>query len=278
MNETQPGEYDIEVGEETQETEESQQNQEVEPEGQEADSDPSPDTGENQEKQITFSAEQQRIFDEAVGKKVFKLREKEREAEALKRQLEEIQAQMPQATRPVVPDLPDPFAHSDQEYRQRIQARERAISEAAAYDARQQLVYAQQRQAEQEAARMQQEALQEQVKVYSQRAASLGVKAEELQVAGNIVAQFGIDDALVNYILQDDQGPLITKYLSQNLMELENIRSLPPTMAAVRIATQVKAKAATLKPKLNQAPQPIKTPHGAGVAPKPRGPQGATFE
>jgi len=277
MQETQQDDYIIEVGEE-QETDQVQQSEEVETEGQETDSDPSPDTGESQEKQITFSEEQQRIFDEAVGKKVFKLREKEREAEALKRQLEEIQARLPQETRPVVPDLPDPFASSDEEYRRRLQERERAISEAAAYDARQQLVYAQQQQAEQEVARQRQAALEEQVKSYAQRATTLGVKPEELQVAGNIVAQFGIDDTLVNYILQDDQGPLITKYLSQNLTELENIRSLPPTMAAVRIATQVKAKAAALKTKVNQAPKPIQTPHGAGVAPKPRGPQGATFE
>ena len=277
MQETQQDDYIIEVGEE-QETDQVQQSEEVETEGQETDSDPSPDTGESQEKQITFSEEQQRIFDEAVGKKVFKLREKEREAEALKKQLEEIQARLPQETRPVVPDLPDPFASSDEEYRRRLQERERAISEAAAYDARQQLVYAQQRQAEQEVARQRQAALEEQVKSYAQRATTLGVKPEELQVAGNIVAQFGIDDTLVNYILQDDQGPLITKYLSQNLTELENIRSLPPTMAAVRIATQVKAKAAALKTKVNQAPKPIQTPHGAGVAPKPRGPQGATFE
>lgn len=277
MQETQQDDYIIEVGEE-QETDQVQQSEEVETEGQETDSDPSPDTGESQEKQITFSDEQQRIFDEAVGKKVFKLREKEREAEALKKQLEEIQAKLPQETRPVVPDLPDPFASSDEEYRKRLQERERAISEAAAYDARQQLVYAQQQQAEQEVARQRQAALEEQVKSYAQRATTLGVKPEELQVAGNIVAQFGIDDTLVNYILQDDQGPLITKYLSQNLTELENIRSLPSTMAAVRIATQVKAKAAALKTKVNQAPKPIQTPHGAGVAPKPRGPQGATFE
>jgi len=277
MQETQQDDYTIEVGED-QETDQVQQSEEVETEGQETDSDPSPDTGESQEKQITFSEEQQRIFDEAVGKKVFKLREKEREAEALKRQLEEIQARLPQETRPVVPDLPDPFASSDEEYRRRLQERERAISEAAAYDARQQLVYAQRQKAEQEVARQRQAALEEQVTSYAQRATTLGVKPEELQVAGNIVAQFGIDDTLVNYILQDDQGPLITKYLSQNLTELENIRSLPPTMAAVRIATQVKAKAAALKTKVNQAPKPIQTPHGAGVAPKPRGPQGATFE
>mgnify|MGYP000406052172 CR=1 FL=1 len=113
MQETQQDDYIIEVGEE-QETDQVQQSEEVETEGQETDSDPPPDTAETQEKQITFSEEQQRIFDEAVGKKVFKLREKEREAEALKKQLEEIQARLPQETRPVVPDLPDPFASSDE--------------------------------------------------------------------------------------------------------------------------------------------------------------------
>ena len=123
-----------------------------------------------------------------------------------------------------------------------------------------------------------QEALNEKVASYSQRAVKLGISSEELQAAGNQVASFGMADEVVNYILEDDLGPAITKYLSQNITELDTIRSMAPAQAAVRIATHVREKAAALKPKVNAAPDPVDQPAKAGVAPKGRGPKGAIFE
>ena len=98
------------------------------------------------------------------------------------------------------------------------------------------------------------------------------------QAAGAIVGQFGIDDSLVQYILEDDHGPLITKYLSQNVTELDALRHLHPTMAAVRIATLIKSKAVALKPKYTNAPDPIRRPMPSSAQVKPKGPKGATFE
>ena len=72
---TQPDKYQIEVGDDTQETEVIQEVQEVEEsEEQETAAEPSTDSGETHDKPI-FTEQQQRIFDEAIGKKVFKLRE-----------------------------------------------------------------------------------------------------------------------------------------------------------------------------------------------------------
>jgi hypothetical protein len=136
----------------------------------------------------------------------------------------------------------------------------------------------QQAQIAQEEAQKQQEVLVEKVQSYAQRAKTLGVKAEELQAAGSIVGQFGIEDSLVQYILEDDHGPLITKYLSQNIAMLDNLRNMHPTRAAVMIATEIKANAAALKPRLTNAPDPIRRPQPSGIQAKPRGPQGATFE
>ena len=229
-------------------------------------------------KQVKFSEEQQRILDEAVGKKVFKLREKEREAEALKKRLEELEAKVPEQRRPRVPDVPDPFAVSDEEYRRQLYIRDEAFKQALAFDQQQQTLKQQKQQVQYQQQQKQQEVMTEKVQSYSQRATKLGIKSEELQVAGNTVAQFGIHDDLVQYILEEDQGPLLTTYLSKNLLELEKIREMSPTQAAVYVATTVKQKAAALKPKVNNAPDPLEQPHGAGKAPKPRGPQGATFE
>ena len=242
----------------------------------EEDSEPSADSEGTHDKPI-FTEEQQRIFDEAIGKKVFKLREKEREAEQLRKRLEELQKPETRS-RPEVPALPDPFAVSDEDFRKQIMHREQALIAAAAYDAQPQMLQQQQMQMAQEAAKKQQEVLVEKIQSYAQRAKTLGVKAEELQQAGSIVGQFGIDDSLVSYILEDDHGPLIPKYLSQNVTELDNLRHMHPTLAAVRIATQIKAKAVALKPKLTNAPDPLRKPQPTGVQAKPKGPKGATFE
>jgi hypothetical protein len=230
------------------------------------------------DKPVEFTEEQQRIFNEAVGKKVFKLREKEREAEALRKRLEELEAKIPQQGRPVVPEAPDPFALSDTEYRQKLVARDQAIREATAWEAQQQALQWQRQQAEMEQQRRQQERQQEEVKAYAERARKLGVAAEELQEAGTLVAGYGIDPALVEMILADDHGPLLTKYLARNQLELERLVQMPVTTAAVRLATELKAKAVAMKPKVTKTPDPLNQPRNAGISPKPKGPAGATFE
>ena len=270
------GGYLIEQEEDLPETE----GQETEEEKTETpDSEPAPDSANSaHEKPVEFTEEQQRIFNEAVGKKVFKLREKEREAEALRKRLEELEAKIPQQGRPAVPDAPDPFALSDVEYRQKLVQRDQAIREAAAWEAQQQALQWQRQQADLERQRRQQERQQEEVRAYATRANKLGVSAQELQEAGTLVAGYGIDAALVEMILNDDHGPLLTKYLAQNQLELERLVQMPVTMAAVRIATDVKSKAVAMKPKVTTAPDPLNAPRNAGISPKPKGPKGATFE
>jgi hypothetical protein len=254
--------------------------EEVETEGQETDSDSSPDTEEVQEKQTkpVFDEQQQQVFDKAIADKVFKLREKEREAEELKQRLQSLEQQIPKQERPSVPKEPDPYALSDQEYQQQLRMRDEAIARQAAFDAQQRFQQQEAQRLQQERLMREQEALNEKVATYSQRAVQLGISNEELQAAGNAVASFGISDDVVNYILDDDLGPAITKYLSQNVTELDAIRAMSPAQAAVRIATHVRDKAAALKPKVNAAPDPVEQPAKAGVAPKARGPKGAIFE
>jgi len=230
------------------------------------------------EKQVEFTEEQQKVFNDAVGKKVFKLREKEREAETLRRRLEELEAKIPQQGRPVVPESPDPFALSDVEYRQKLVQRDQAIREAAAWEAQQQALQWQRQQAQFEQQQRQQERQQAEVMAYADRAKKLGVAAAELQEAGTLVAGYGIDPALVEMILADDHGPLLTKYLAKNQLELERLVQMPVTMAAVRLATELKSKAVAMKPKVTKTPDPLNQPRNSGVSPKPRGPSGATFE
>jgi hypothetical protein len=277
---TQPADYDFDDTPEEQvqepvETNETEDQADIE-EDVEDDSESSTDSEGTHDKPI-FTEEQQRVFDDVIGKKTFKLRQKEREADELRKRLEAHERPVTQS-RPNVPALPDPFAVSEEEYKRQIMHREQALISAAAYDTRMQMLQNQQAQIAHEAAQKQQEVLVEKVQSYAQRAKTLGVKAEELQAAGSIVGQFGIEDSLVQYILEDDHGPLITKYLSQNIGLLDSLRQMHPTRAAVMIATEIKSKAAALKPKFTNAPDPVRRPQPSGVQVKPKGPKGATFE
>ena len=255
------------------------EDQEEQEETPDPDSESATDSGNStHEKQVEFTEEQQKVFNDAVGKKVFKLREKERESEALRRRLEELEARIPQQGRPQVPESPDPFALSDVEYRQKLVQRDQAIREAAAWEAQQQALQWQRQQAQLEQQQRQQERQQTEVMAYADRAKKLGVAAAELQEAGTLVAGYGIDPALVEMILADDHGPLLTKYLAKNQLELERLVQMPVTMAAVRLATDLKAKAVAMKPKVTKTPDPLNQPRNSGVSPKPRGPSGATFE
>lgn len=241
-------------------------------------SESAPDTGENQEQKTEFSAEQQRIFDEAIAKKVFKAREAERKAEALQKELEETKAKLPQKTRPTIPGIPDSLELTDEEFQEQLRLRDEAIREAAAFDAQEKA--ARERQEEQERQRLEdaQKALEKRVETYTQNALKLGVTNEELTQANQTVNSYGIDQGLADYIMDSPQGPLIAVYLQKNPLELDALRGTDPINAAVYVETVIKPKAATLKAKVTQAPEPAETLSGAGIAPSERGPKGATFE
>ncbi len=214
----------------------------------------------------------------ALAKLAFEKRVADREAKQLREELEKLRANLPQQSRPVVPELPDPLTMTDDQHRKFMEQRDAALAQRAAWDAQQQMLNEQKQRAEQERQRQQQEAVLKAAETYTARAVQLGVKPDELHQAGNMVAQYGIDANLAEMILQDEQGPLITKYLSQNIMELAELNNLPVTQAAVRIATIIKQKAAALKPKVSTAPAPPQPVRSGGIGHKDYGIEGATYE
>lgn len=232
-------------------------------------SDSASDTGENQEQKVTFDERQQKVVDDIIGKKTFKVREAERENERLQNELAEARKQIPQEQRPDVPTMPSSFDFdSDEEFNQAVASRDKAIADAARFDGRQTYANEQLERQQQEAQKADNDALQAQVDTYAGRATKLGVKTEDLQAAGNVVAGYGIDDSVVRHILKDEQGPLITTYLAANPVEMETIRSLDPISAGVYLSTIVKQKAEALKPKLTSAPDPVETLRGGGIPEK----------
>jgi hypothetical protein len=224
---------------------------------------------------IEFTPEQQAFINEKiVGEKVAKQREAERRAEELQKELEETRSRIPEPERPSVPPAPDPF---DDDYEEKIRARDESIRAAAEYDAaqqeRQRLQQFQQQQAQEERRQKGMKMLM----TYSERADKLGIAADKLQVAGNRVAQYGIQNEVAQYILDDEQGPNITMYLAENPLVLDEIRHMDPIRAGIYIESNVKSKAME---RLNSTPPPAPTeaPDGQGFPEGDRGPKGASYE
>ena len=262
--ELQPEELDTEEASEELETSE----------GLEEDSDSAPE-----DDQEAFSPLQQERFNAAIGKKVRQTRDQERRADDLERQLQEIKSQLPKQERPHVPPAPDPFSISDEEYRRTLAQRDEAVKAAVNFDNQRQTQLAAQQRLQEQQAQEQHAAQNEKILEYSKRASKLGIKAEELQIAGNSLANYGIDESLGQFILEDAQGPLITTYLAANPQELDELRSMSPAKAAAMVESQIRNKAVAARPKkVTDTPDPLERPRGAGKPPKGRGPQGATFE
>ena len=257
--------------------EDQQPEHQAEPEGQNTGSASATDNTDN-DRAVEFTPEQQEKFNREIGKKVAKMREIERENQRLLREKQELEQRLPKQTRPVVPDVPDPYALTDEQFRAQIRQREEILRQQATYDAQQQILL-QQQQAEQR--RIENErivALESDAEMYRTRALKVGVNSDELATAGMAVNQFGIDNSLAEMILKDEDGPLITLYLSKNLIELEALSRMTTLQAAVKLVTDIKQKAATLKRKVNTTPSPIDAPRNSGVGSRNYGADGATYE
>jgi hypothetical protein len=222
------------------------------------------DSGESHEKKVTFNEEQQKVFNDMAAKKAFETREQKRANEELQRQIKELQAAQPVEQAPNIPDMPDQYSDN---YEQEMAARDKALQDRAAFDANASYLRQQADLQAQESQRLENEALSKSLEDYSGRAQKLGISDKELEVAGNTVYEYGINDHVAKYILADEHGPLITKYLSENPVAMESLNSMPPISAGAFIESQVKPQAIKFKPTTTNAPSPIETLVGAGVPP-----------
>ena len=241
-------------------------------------SESAPDSEGQHEEKVTFSEEQQAKVNEIIGEQTQKRRQAEREAqerlEAQARELEELKSQIPSQTRPNVPDLPDPY---DDDYEVRIQQRDEAIRKAAEFDAAQEREREFQTLREQEQKLEQAKSVQDAAQSYVKRAEKLGIAPDELQAAGQVVNSFGIPDSVAHQILIDDQGPQITKYLSQNLPELDSLIRANDFQAG-QLYTAIKTKAVALSAKTSDAPPPPDKLKGGGMPLTDWGPDGINYE
>ena len=216
-------------------------------------------------KKVEFTPEQQEVMNREIGKKTFKLREAERKAKALEQQVNAFNAERAKVAAPVVPPMPDQF---EEGFDQKLAERDRAIAARGQWDTEQAFYARQHHEAEQRAQQLKQESLHTTVAEYSKRALKLGVSKEELASAGTAVAGYGINPDLAEAILNDDNGPLITTYLSNNPEALEEVVNRNPAAAALYIARNIVPKLQPRKTRTTNAPEPAPVLRGNGAPPK----------
>ena len=163
-----------------------------------------------------------------------------------------------------IPPMPDSF---DDDFETLMQKRDEAITAQATYNANNQAYLQQEQLSQQQAAQAQQVKIQESMTSYSSKALELGIKQEELQAAGNVVASYGLSDDLVMHILADSDGPLIIKHLAANPQDGYQLASMSPYNVG-QFLDGIKTKASALKPKTSSTPEPATNLTGNGVDPE----------
>jgi hypothetical protein len=220
----------------------------------------------------------QEAINKRIGKATFKARQAERERDQALQELNEYKAkQEEELARQVenIPPMPDVF---DDDYEQKVAARDDAIKKQAEYRAQQNFIYQQQEQVRLQNEQAQQAQLQDAVKNYSERAVKLGIDASELQSAGNAVAHYEFSPELEWHILNDPDGPLLTKYLAANSDKGQELASMP-AFGVDRFLDSIRAEASVLKPKQSAAPKPSQDLQGGATPPDGlKFAKGGTFE
>ncbi len=216
----------------------------------------------------------------AINKQHAKYQEQRRRAEALekekgelKEKLEKIEAEKGDVT---VPPAPDPY---DEDYEEKLKARDDAIALKANQDAQKKHVIEKQDENNEVAAQAETIRKNDLVKGFDSRITKLGLESGKVLAAVNVLRDYGVSGDLGEFILGHEDGPLITQYLAENPIELDELQSLPPIQAALKIESTIKLAAAEMKPQASDAPDPPDTLSGRGAGEQvSKFIKGATFE
>ncbi len=228
----------------------------IEPiENQAIESDLAPDSeGQHEQKPVEETVNQEAV-QKAINKKHFEAQQAKRDLEAANKRIADFEAKQREvevAKFSNIAPLPDSF---DDDYESKMQARDLQIAQKAQFDAQQAQFNNQQQFEAQQKQQQKQIDMQTKVQTYATRTKELGIGQDEMQAAGNTVAQYGLSDDLVLHILGDSDGPLITKHLAENPQEGFELASMSP-YAVGSFLDGIKAKAVALKPKTTNAPAP----------------------
>ena len=229
------------------------------------------------------STPEEKLFDQEAANKAFiknkqKLREEQKQKEAALKEAEELKKRLAEFERekePEVPNMPDPF---DDDFEKKVAERDEAIRKAVAYQQKQEFL----REQKSNELKKQQEERESHTKkvldTYRERVKEVGFTEEEQIKNENVIAAYIQDQSIAEFILSNDDGPLLIKALAENPVELERIAHMNAMQAAVYITNIVAPNAKKLRPQTTKTPAPAKIQHGSGYVKEDPLIAGAHFE
>ncbi len=206
-----------------------------------------------------------------IDKATHKFREAERATKTVSQERDDLQAKLDaiedNKPAPAVSEMPDRFDMNDEEFNAALLKRDNERQLLADHNANQKS----RQEASQAAITKQNEARQEAVNKtsdkYIKRADEFGISRDILTKASNVVVAYGLSNDVANHIADHENGPLIVTYLATNPEELSNLSDMHPMQAAVHVSNVLSEKAAVMKPKTSNAPDPVVPLGGNGVDP-----------
>lgn len=228
---------------------------------------PASEAEHEEQPQVDEEAKKQESIQKVINEKTFKAKQAEREANELREKLEKIEAEKREQMAQQVGDIPPMPDAFDDDFDKKVKARDEALLKKAQFDSQQLLYQQQQQQLQQQKELAKQAEIQKAATSYASKATELGIKQEELQVAANTVATYGLNDDLVVHILNDPDGPLITQHLAANAQDGIDLASMNPYEVGAFL-NEIKQKASALKPKTSNAPAPATKIDGKGADPE----------
>jgi hypothetical protein len=189
--------------------------------------------------------------------------EKQR-ADELQAKFDAIEANKPA---PTVSDMPDRFDMSDEEFSVALQKRDTQRQELADHNAAQKARQTASQAANDKALEDANAKITDAGNNFRKKADQLGISKEIQDSSAQTVMSYGVSNDLLVHICGYDESPLIMQYLASNPAELHELAGMGLAQAAIHVDGAIKVKAAALRPKTSNAPDPVVPLSGNGVDP-----------
>ena len=185
-----------------------------------------------------------------------KLKESERKQKEYEQKLKEYEEKLAEFQKPkeVLPPDPDDAYYDPEKFKAQYDAHQNYLKSQTEWQVKEQLK-------QQQEAEKQRLASQERQNNFLKKTDSAGISHHELGYAAAIVAP-QVTPELESYILDHEFGPQLLVQLGKNPMELQEIASLNPIQAGVKLEAMAKAFKPTKK---TSAPPPDDPIQGSGV-------------
>lgn len=220
-----------------------------------------------------------KLSQDAINKQHGKFREQERRADGLQSELDDIKRKQQEQEAARVGELPPIPDQLDDDYDEKMRKYTEGVANKAAFDEKQKQIV-QNQQNQQEVTKQQEDAAAHQAFVkYSARAVDLDIGDVEMNSAINTVLALGLTQDSVQFLVDNEIGPLMTKHLAGNVSDINALAMMPSVHRGAYLQGLI-PKAELLRPKTSNTPAPVDNLSGNGAqadANKFKHSKGATF-